>query len=211
MILNINPKTEKHIFDNSNYYYLDDFAKYQGFKSWQDVEFLRDWNIEDVAEWSDGHISDWLNEIKSYDLDFIMNEYKTLEDNYYISCVANLEYWNRSGQTTITPLKKITDIFNYGCSDFILTDIFEGENYIKFCISHHDGNDTEYLFFNEREYNSSLLDDIESCILDGLDYDYYKPREKEYCSMIESIIDKYDTDYINSCINVKNAINALYK
>lgn len=50
MILNINPKTEKHIFDNSNYYYLDDFAKFQGFKSWQDMEFLECWNIENVAE-----------------------------------------------------------------------------------------------------------------------------------------------------------------
>lgn len=209
MTLYIDTTKEKHIFDNSNYYYLDDFAKYQGFKSWQDVEFLECWNIEDVAEWSDGHISDWLNEIKNFDLDFILGEYKTIEDRYYISCVANLEYWNRSGQTVITPLEKITDIFNYGCSSFILTDIFEGENYVKFCISHHDGNDTYYLFFNEKEYNSSLLNDIENCILDGLDYDYYKPREKEYCSMIENIVNKYDTDYINSCVNIQKVLSTM--
>lgn len=208
MILNINTKTEKHIFDNSRYYYLDNFAKFQGFKSWQDVEFLECWNIDDVAEWSDGHVSDWLNEMAQYDLDFILNEYKSLEDRYYISCVANLEYWNRSGQTKIKSLKKITDIFNYN-SSFILTDIFEGENYVKFCISHHDGNDTYYLFFNEKEYNSSLLEDIESCILDGLDWYYYKPREKEYCSMIENIVDKYNTDYINSCVTIKEGLSTM--
>ena len=86
MILNINPKTETHIFDNSNYYYLDDFAKFQGFKSWQDVEFLECWNI------------------------------------------------------------------------------------------------------------------------DGLDWDDYKPREKEYCSMIKNIVNKYDTDYINSCVTIKEGL-----
>lgn len=210
MNLHINTTKEKHIFDNTNYYYLEDFAKYQGFNSWQDVEFLRDWNIEDVAEWSDGHISDWLNDIMNYDIDFILNEYKSLEDKYYISCVANLETWNTKGITEITPLEKIIDIFNYRCH-IELTDIFEGENYIKFCISHHDGNDTYYLFFNEQEYNSSLLDDIENCILDGLDYDCYKPHEKEYCSMIKNIVNKYNIDYIKSCINVHNAINELYR
>lgn len=209
MILNINPKTEKHIFDNKNYYYLDDFAKYQGFTSYKDKEFLRDWNIEDVKEWSDGHISDWLDEIENFDLDFILGEYKALEDRYYISCVANLEYWNRSGQTVITPLEKIIDIFNYGCSSFTITDIFEGENYVKFCISHHDGNDEYYLFFNEKEYNESLLDDIENCVLDGLDYDFYKPLEKEYCSMIKNIVNKYDTDYINSCVNIQECLSTL--
>lgn len=68
-----------NIFDNSNYYYLDDFAKYQGFKDWQDVEFLSNWNIEDVAEWSDGRIFDWLNEIEN-----IVNKYDT---DYINSCV----------------------------------------------------------------------------------------------------------------------------
>lgn len=92
---------------------------------------------------------------------------------------------------------------------YTLTDIFEGENYIKFCISHHDGNDEYYLFFNEKEYNSSLLDDIENCILDGLDWDYYKPREKEYCPMIESIVNKYDTDYINSCVTIKEGLSTM--
>lgn len=208
MILNINPKTETYIFDNSNYYNLDDFAKFQGFKSWQDMEFLECWNIENVAEWSDGHVFDWLNEMAQYDLDFILDEYRALEDKYYISCVANLEYWNKSGQTKIKSLKKITDIFSYG-SSFILTDIYEGENYIKFCISHHDGNDTYYLFFNEKEYNYSLLEDIESCILDGLDWNYYKPREKEYCSMIENIVNKYDTDYINSCVTIKEGLSTM--
>ncbi len=130
MNLHIDTTKEKHIFDNSNYYYLDNFAKFQGFKSWQDVEFLECWNIEDIAEWSDGHVSDWLNETAQYDLDFILSEYKAMEDRYYISCVADLEYWNRSGQTFITPLEKITDIFNYG-SSFILTDIYEGENYLQ--------------------------------------------------------------------------------
>lgn len=209
MNLNVNPKTEKHIFDNSNYYTLDDFARYQGFKSWQDMEFLRDWNIEDINSWSDGHTSDWLNEMEQYDLDFILGEYEQIEKQYYISCVANLEYWNRKGQTVITPLEKIIDIFNYGCSSFTLTDIFEGEYYLKFCISHHDGNNIFYLFFNTVEYNESLLDDIENCILDGLDYDVYKPLEKEYCSMIENIIDKYDTDYLNSCVNIQNALSTL--
>ena len=209
MTFHIDTTKEKHIFDNSNYYYLDDFAKFQGYKNCDDVEFLRDWNIEDVAEWSDGHISDWLNEMENFDIDFILGEYKALEDRYYISCVANLEYWNRSGQTVITLLEKIIDIFNYGCSSFILTDIFEGENYIKFCISHHDGNDEYYIFFNEKEYNESLLDDIENCILNGLDYDVYKQREKEYCSMIENIVNKYDTDYINSCIKVYDELKKL--
>lgn len=209
MTLHIDTTKENHVFNNSNYYYLDDFAKYQGFNSWQDVEFLRDWNIEDVAEWSDGHISDWLDEQKNYDINFILEEYEQIEKQYYISCVANLEYWNRSGQTVITPLKKITDIFNYGCSMYTLTDIYEGENYIKFCISHHDGNDKYYLFFNEKEYNSSLLEDIENCILDGLDYDYYKPHEKEYCSMIENIVNKYDTDYINSCVSIQEGLSTL--
>lgn len=209
MNTNINPKTEKHIFDNSNYYYLEDFAKYQGFNDWQDVEFLRDWDIEDIKEWSDGHISDWLNEMECYDLDFILGEYKTLEDKYYISCVANLKTWIHKGQTVITPLKEIRDIFNYGCSMYTLTDIYEGENYVKFCISHHDGNDTYYLFFNEKEYNSSLLDDVENCILDGLDYDVYKPLEKEYCSMIKNIVNKYDTDYINSCVNIQEGLSTM--
>lgn len=127
----------------------------------------------------------------------------------YISCVANLEYWNKSGQTVITPIEKIIDIFNYGCSSYTLTDIYEGENYIKFCISHHDGNNEYYLFFNEKEYNSSLLDDIENCILDGLDYDVYKPKEKEYCSMIKDIINKYDTDYINSCVTIKEGLSTM--
>lgn len=180
MILNINHKTEKHIFDKSKYYYLDNFAKFQGFKSWQDVEFLKYWNIEDVAEWSDGYVSDWLNEMEQYDLDFILNKYKYLEDRYYISCVANLEYWDGRGQTTITPLKKIIDIFNYSCN-FTITDIFEGKNYIKFCISHHDGNDKYYLFFNE----------------------------KKYCPIIESIVNKYDTDYINSCVTIKEGLSTM--
>ena len=209
MILNINPKTEKHIFDNSRYYYLDNFAKFQGFKSWQDVEFLECWNIEDIEEWSDSHVSDWLDEIKQYDLDFILEEYEQIEKQYYISCIADIEYWNRDCQTTITPLEKITDIFNYDCSDFILTDIYEGENYVKFCVSHHDGNDTYYLFFNEKEYNSSLLNDIENCILDGLDWDCYKPREKEYCSMIKNIVDKYDTEYINSCVTIIDCFSTM--
>lgn len=209
MNLNIDTTKEKHIFDNNNYYYLDDFAKYQGFKSWQDVEFLRDWNIEDVADWSDYRTAEWLDDMKSYDLDFILSEYKALEDKYYISCIANLQTWLHSGQTLIKPLQKITDIFDYGCSMFELTDIYEGENYLKFCISHHDGNDIFYIFFNTEQYNESLLDDIENCILDGLDYDYYKPLEKEYCDMIKTIVKKYDTDYINSCINVYNELRTL--
>lgn len=209
MNLHIDTTKEQHIFNNSNYYYLDDFAKYQGFKNCDDVEFLQEWNIEDVAEWSDGRISDWLNQIKNYDLDFILGEYQALEKQYYISCVANLQTWLYSGQTRLKPLKAISDIFNYGCSMFELTDIYEGENYLKFCISHHDGNDCYYIFFNTVEYNESLLDDIENCILDGLDYDVYKPLENEYCNMIQDIVNKYDTDYINSCINVYNALQTL--
>lgn len=41
------------------------------------------------------------------------------------------------------------------------------------------------------------------------DYDYYKPREKEYCSMIENIVDKYDTDYINSCVTIKKGLSTM--
>lgn len=209
MTLHIDTTKEKHIFDNSNYYYLDDFAKFNGYSGFKDKGFLDSFDIEDISEWSDGHVADWLDEQKNYELDFILEEYEQIEKQYYISCVANLEYWNRKGQTVITPLEKIIDIFNYGCSDFTLTDIYEGENYLKFCISHHDGNDTYYLFFNEKEYNSSLLEDIENCILDGLDYDVYKPREKEYCSMIENIVNKYNTDYIKSCIKVYDELRKL--
>lgn len=50
MLSMVNPTKEKHVFSNRNFYYLDDFAKYQGFINSQDIEFLRDWNIEDVAE-----------------------------------------------------------------------------------------------------------------------------------------------------------------
>lgn len=128
---------------------------------------------------------------------------------YYISSVAWLEKWNTKGYSEITPLEKISDIFNYGCSACELTDIYEGQNYLKFCISHYDGNDVYYLFFNEKEYNSSLLDDIENCILDGLDYDYYKPLENKYNNMIKDIIKEYDIDYLKSCININKTLQAL--
>lgn len=210
MLSMVNPTKEKHVFSNRNFYYLDDFAKYQGFINSQDIEFLRDWNIEDVAEWSDGMIDMWLNEMKNYEIEYLLNEcYSVLEKTYYISCVSWIEKWNTKGYSEITLLEKISDIFDYGCSACELTDIYEGENYLKFCISHHDGNDVYYLFFNEQEYNKSLFDDIENCILDGLDYDYYKPLENKYNNMIGNIIQEYTIDYLKSCININQKLKAL--
>lgn len=63
--------------------------------------------------------------------------------------------------------------------------------------------------YNKKEYNSSLLDDIENCILDGLDYDLYKPLENEYCDIIKNIVNKYDTDYIKSCVCIKEGLSTL--
>lgn len=59
-------------------------------------------------------------------------------------------------------------------------------------------NDTVQIYDNTLKYcemyiqdiSIGELEDIEGCILDGLDWDYYKPREKEYCPMIKSIVNK---------------------
>lgn len=207
MLSMVNPMTEKHIFCDNNYYCLEDFAKFNGYNGFRDKGFLDSFGIEDINEWSDGIVADWLSEQKNYELDFILDTYRLLEHSHYIVCVSWVEYWNTKGYTEITPLKKIMDILNYRGA-FELTDIYEGQNYLKFCISHHDGNDVYYLFFNEKEYNSSLSDDIENCILDGLDYDYYKPLENKYNNMIKDIIREYDIDYLKSCININKKLHS---
>lgn len=122
--------------------------------------------------------------------------------------VANLEKWNGKAQTKITILENITDIFSYR-GGIELTAVYEGENCLKFCISHHDGNDYYYIFFNTVEYNEGLPQELEDCILNGLEYKAYKPMEKEYYNLIYNIVDKYNQDYINSCINIKQELKRL--
>lgn len=36
----INKQSEKHIFDSNNYYYLDDYAKYNGYLGYDDPKSL---------------------------------------------------------------------------------------------------------------------------------------------------------------------------
>ncbi len=200
--LNIDTTKETQVFDYSNYRNMDTFAKYQGFDGVNDETFLANFGIEDLGNWSDNQQFEWLGSYRDIDSKDILFSYEPLEVNYYISMVSNLERWNGKAQTEITQLENMTDIFSYRGS-IELTAIYEGENYLKFDISHHDGNDTFYIFFNTVEYNEELAQELEDCILNGLDYKAYKPMEREYYNMIYSLVDKYNQDYINSCINIK--------
>lgn len=206
--LNIDTTKETQVFDYRNYWDMDTFAKSQGFNGVNDETFLAHFELDDLGDWSDNQQFEWLGSYKDIDLQDILFSYEPLELNYYISMVANLEKWNGKAQTEITVLENITDIFSYrGCYD--LTAIYEGENYLKFDISHHDGNDTYYVFFNTVEYNEGLAQELEDCILNGLDYKTYKPMEKEYYNLIYNVVDKYNQDYINSCINIKQELKRL--
>lgn len=196
----INKQSEKHIFDSNNYYYLDDYAKYNGYQGYNDPRFIDDFVLDKELIDNDLYISDWLAETKEYELNELLYCYVEEFKQYNIVCIANLETWNIKGQTKITPLEHIHDIFNYR-GQFDLTDIFEYDNCIKFCISHHDGNDKYYIFFNNEQYNKDLYDDVENSIIEYLDYDYYKEHSHEYEQLINNLCEKYDTDYIKSCIN----------
>lgn len=44
----INKQSEKHIFDSNNYYYLDDYAKYNGYQGYNDPRFIDD--FETITE-----------------------------------------------------------------------------------------------------------------------------------------------------------------
>ena len=206
--LNIDTTKETQAFNSKNYYTMEDFAKSLDFTGVTDEYFLADYDLEDLENWSDERRNDWLGDQKNASIDSILEDYRLLEINYYISCIANLERWNGKATTEITTLGNITDIFSYrGCIE--LTAIYEGVNYLRFEISHHDGNDSYILFFNTVEYNETLAEDLENCILDGLEYNVYKPQDKEYNELIQNIVDKYNQDYIDSCVNVKNELKRL--
>lgn len=206
--LNINTTKETQIFNSENYYTMEDFAKSQDYTGVNDEYFLEDYGVEDLENWSDERRNDWLNDQKNADINSILEDYQSLEINYYISCITNLERWNGKAQTEIQTIQNISDIFSYrGCIE--LTAIYEGVNYLRFEISHHDGNDTYLLFFNTVEYNETLAEDIEDRITNSLEYHVYKPQDKEYNTMISNIVDKYNQDYINSCVNVKDELKSL--
>ena len=206
--LNIDTTKETQVFDYNDYWDMDTFAKSQGYNGAEDPEFMEDRGIDDIGDWSMCAKDNWLGEQKNIDIDSILDYYQSLELNYYIYMVANLEKWNGKAQTEITQLENITDIFSYKGS-IELTAIYEGENYLKFCISHHDGNDIYYVFFNTVEYNEGLPQELEDCILNGLEYRVYKPLEKEYYNLIYDIVYKYNQDYINSCVNVVQELKRL--
>lgn len=201
--LHIDTNKETCVFNSENYYTMEDFAKSLDYTGVNDEYFLEDYGVNDLEDWSDIAQIDWLGEQKNADIDSILEDYQSLETNYYISCIANLERWNGKAQTEITTLGNITDIFSYrGCIE--LTAIYEGVNYLRFEISHHDGNDSYLLFFNTVEYNETLAEDLENCITDGLEYQIYKPQDKEYNKLIYTIVDKYNQDYLNSCVIIKD-------
>lgn len=203
--MNINTANETKVYDYKNYWDMDTFAKSQGYKGENDEDFLKDFNFDDLKNWSDSAKWDWLGDESNRAIEWVLQDYKTLETNYYVCTVANLEYWNAKGQTEITPLQKITDIFNgYRCY-IELTEVYEGDNYLRFEISHHDGSDSYYIFFNTVEYNETLEEDIEQDILNGLDYDYYKPQTEKYNGLIQNIVNEYNADYINSSVDIKQA------
>lgn len=206
--LNIDTTKETQVFDYQEYWDMDTFAKSQGYDGAEDPEFMEDYGTDDFVDWSDIAKMDWLGEQQKADIDSLLDDYQSLEVNYYIAMVANLEKWNGKAQAGITILENITDIFSYRGS-IELTAIYEGENYLKFCISHHDGDDTYYVFFNTVEYNEGLCQELEDCILNGLAYKVYKSMEKEYYNLIYNIVDKYNQDYINSCINIKQELKRL--
>ena len=206
MNLHIDTTKEICVFDNSNYYYLDDYAKMQGYKGYNDISFIHDFNLEDYPYENDIFIDEWLTDTRNYDIETLLNEYECLSKDYYIIGVAYLETWNKKGYSTITPIKNITDIFNYGCSSCELIDIYEGEKYIKFDISHHDGNDTFYIFFSNEQYNIDLFDDLNNSVSDCINYEIYKKLENKCEDLYHKIIKEYDNNYLNNCISIRQLL-----
>lgn len=60
----INKQSEKYIFNSNNYYYLDDYAKYNGYQGYDDSRFIDDFVLDKELIDNDLYISDWLAEVQ---------------------------------------------------------------------------------------------------------------------------------------------------